>query len=185
MRVKFIACLALAILLLSTTAASASLFSFNFPVIKPVYASNDGDMGDMIGLIHDVVGFTDKEITDHGANASTAAESLPDASKLSAPLSAIPGPDMFMAAMVPPVISDAAVKNKINKTLVGTNITYSNLAGKPINYTIMPDSIKSIEKTVYKGKLAWKVRVGEGMAWDITMDATGSKILDRKQLFYT
>jgi hypothetical protein len=75
--------------------------------------------------------------------------------------------------------------NAINKTLVGMNITYYNFAGKPMNYTISPDDIGSVEKIEYNGQPAWKVHVGQGLAWDITMDAGGKQILDTKQLFQT
>ncbi len=79
----------------------------------------------------------------------------------------------------------AAARKAINDTLIGTNLTYSNIAGQPMNYTIGADDIKSVEKTTYNGQPAWKVRVGEGLAWDLTMDAEGKNILDTKQLFIT
>lgn len=73
----------------------------------------------------------------------------------------------------------------INMTLIGTNLTYYSIAGKPMNYTIGAVDIMSVEKAEYDGRPAWKVRVGQGMAWDLTMDAEGKQILDTKQLFYT
>ncbi len=75
--------------------------------------------------------------------------------------------------------------NAINQTLVGTNITYYSFAGKPLNYTVIPDDIGSVEKIEYNGQPAWKVHVGQGLAWDITLDAGGKQILDTKQLFQT
>jgi hypothetical protein len=73
----------------------------------------------------------------------------------------------------------------IKDTLVGTNLTYSNIAGWPMNYTITANDIGAVEKAEYKGAPAWKVHVGQGMSWDLTMDAEGKRILDIKQLFYT
>lgn len=75
--------------------------------------------------------------------------------------------------------------NAINKTLVGTNLTYDSIAGKPMNYTIGPGDVGSIEKTEYDGRPAWKVRVGQGMTWDVTMDDDGKQILGIKQIFQT
>ncbi len=76
-------------------------------------------------------------------------------------------------------------RNTINESLVGANLTYYSIAGKPMNYTIGADDIRGIEKVEYNGRPAWKVRVGEGLAWDLTMDAEGKQILDTKQLFVT
>lgn len=73
----------------------------------------------------------------------------------------------------------------ISTTLVGYNLTYYSIAGKPLNYTIGPGDIQSIDKTSYKGSEAWKVRVGQGLAWDLTMSEDGKRILDIKQLFVT
>jgi hypothetical protein len=73
----------------------------------------------------------------------------------------------------------------IRDTLVGTNLTYYSIAGKPMNYTIGPEDIGSIEPTTFEGKNAWKVRVGQGLAWDLTMDASGREILYVDQLFRT
>jgi PBP1b-binding outer membrane lipoprotein LpoB len=77
------------------------------------------------------------------------------------------------------------VRDKIKDTLVGTNLTYYSIAGQPMNYTIGPQDIGNIEPTTYKGKDAWKVRVGESLAWDLTMDANGTEILAMDQLFQT
>lgn len=73
----------------------------------------------------------------------------------------------------------------INMTLVGTNLTYYSIAGVPMNYTIGAGDVRTVEKTEYDGRPAWKVRVGEGLAWDLIMDEEGRQILDTKQLFYT
>ena len=75
--------------------------------------------------------------------------------------------------------------NNITKTLVGTNITYHNFAGKPMNFTIGPNDIQSVERADHDGQPAWKVRVGQGMQWDLIMDRSGRQILDIKQLFVT
>jgi hypothetical protein len=77
------------------------------------------------------------------------------------------------------------VRATINDTLVGTNLTYYSIAGKPMNYTIGQNDIMSVEPMTYKGKDAWKVRVGESLSWDLTMDENGTKILYIDQLFRT
>lgn len=46
-----------------------------------------------------------------------------------------------------------------------------------MNNTIGRDDIGSVEPTTYEGKDAWKVRVGQSLTWDLTMDANGTKIL--------
>ena len=61
----------------------------------------------------------------------------------------------------------------ITTTLVGHNLTYYSIAGKPLNYTIGPGDIQQIEQSSYHGSPAWDVHVGQGLAWDITMDEYG------------
>jgi ABC-type Na+ efflux pump permease subunit len=73
----------------------------------------------------------------------------------------------------------------IEKTLVGTNLTYYSIAGKPMNYTITQDDIVSVEPITYKGKDAWKVLVGQSLTWNLTMSADGTQVLDSEQLFRT
>ena len=73
----------------------------------------------------------------------------------------------------------------ITTTLVGHNLTYYSIAGKPLNYTIGPGDIRQIEQTSYNGSPAWSVHVGQGLAWDLTLDETGTHILDIRQLFQT
>jgi hypothetical protein len=75
--------------------------------------------------------------------------------------------------------------NNIEKTLVGMNLTYYSIAGQPLNYTIGSGDIQSVEKADHNGQAAWKVRVGQGMQWDLIMDQSGKQILDTKQLFAT
>jgi hypothetical protein len=77
------------------------------------------------------------------------------------------------------------IRKAISERLVGTNLTYYSIAGEPMNYTIGADDIVSIEKAEYDGQPAWKVRVGRGLSWDLTMDAEGKQVLDTKQLFVT
>ena len=73
----------------------------------------------------------------------------------------------------------------IEKTLVGTNLTYYSIAGKPMNYSITRDDILSIEPIIYKGNAAWKVHVGQSLSWNLTMSADGTQVLDSEQLFMT
>ncbi|BAI61303.1 hypothetical protein MCP_1231 [Methanocella paludicola SANAE] len=179
MRIKIIAYLAIAILLASP-AASASLVSLTFPAIRPVYA---GDTGKLMEAIGGLVEFTNAEVASPGINASTA--NFPDSSILSDRITSLPGAIELLTALAPPVKPDNAARDNISRTLTGMNLTYYSIAGKPMNYTITADSIKSIEPYPYKGKPAWKVRVGEGLAWDLIMDRSGTKILKTDQLFRT
>lgn len=73
----------------------------------------------------------------------------------------------------------------IRETLVGMNLTYYSIAGKPLNYTIGAGDIGAVEQVQFEGRPAWKVRVGQGLQWDLTMDEEGKRILDTKQLFVT
>ncbi len=179
MRVKIIAYLAIAILLASP-AASASLASLAFPAIQPTYV---GDTGKLMEAIDGLIEFTNAEMASPTINTSKV--NFPDSSIMSGPITSLPGAIELLTALAPPIKSDKAARDNINKTLVGMNLTYSNIAGKPMNYTITADSIKSVERFPYKGRLAWKVRVGEGLAWDLIMDEAGTKILKTEQLFRT
>ncbi len=92
---------------------------------------------------------------------------------------------LLMAAFVTTRNGDDDINETIEKTLVSTNLTYYSIAGKPLNYTIGTNDIVSIEPTTYEGSEAWKVRVGQGLSWDLTMDANGTKVLHVNQLFQT
>ncbi|MCD1296309.1 hypothetical protein CUJ83_15000 [Methanocella sp. CWC-04] len=76
-------------------------------------------------------------------------------------------------------------EENIKDQLIGMNITYYNIAGQPMYYIVSEGDIRSIEKTRYGNDDAWKVRIGEGLQWDVTMDYEGKKILDIDQLFCT
>ena len=76
-------------------------------------------------------------------------------------------------------------KDAINKTLVGHNLTYFSIAGKPMNHTITSEDIVSIDPVTYKDANAWKVRVGTSLSWDLTMSSDGTEILYVDQLFRT
>ncbi len=192
MRVKVITCLALAVILICcASVASASIVSLTYPAgdlqknlpdIQTLYGQQSGSVGTTMGLINDVVGMSNERFIQHDLNAS-----LPGTTDLmgTGSLSGIPDPATFVDALAPPVNSSVNATANIYKTLVGMNLTYTSIAGVPMNYTITKDSIKSIDQTAYDGKLAWNVHVGDSMAWDLTMDATGSKILESKQLFNT
>jgi hypothetical protein len=79
--------------------------------------------------------------------------------------------------------SDDIIKDNIRSNLTGTEIVYSNIAGKPITYNVTENDIKSIEKTMLNGKPAWKVRIGEGLAWDYYYEEQGNIIIKKEQLF--
>lgn len=82
-------------------------------------------------------------------------------------------------------ISDDLIKEKIRSDLTGTEIVYYDIAGKPVTYNVTEKDIKSIEKTTLNGKIAWKVRIGEGLAWDYYYEEQGNKIIKKEQLFVT
>jgi len=79
--------------------------------------------------------------------------------------------------------SDDIIKEKIRSNLIGTEIVYSNIAGKPITYHVTEKDIISIEKAMLNGKTAWKVRIGEGLAWDYYYEEQGNRIIKKEQLF--
>lgn len=79
----------------------------------------------------------------------------------------------------------ARQKASINSTLIGMNLTYYSIAGVPMSYTIAAGDITSIEPATYNDSRAWKVRVGRGLNWSITMDESGTRVLDLEQLFRT
>ncbi len=83
------------------------------------------------------------------------------------------------------VASSEDHQKAITTTLVGQNITYYSIAGKPLNYTIGPGDIQQIEQSSNNGSPAWSVHVGQGLAWDLTLDETGTHILEVRQLFQT
>lgn len=201
MRVKFLAFIILSMLLM-IPAASASMglmppqaptmkmpafYAPQAPRITTYYGGqNNSDLSAFADFISNLVNVSDEEIASHGNGTKIAAmlkDPVPDLQ-----LNAIQDPMDFLAALAPPITSsmaDTANKNNINKTLVGMNLTYSSIAGKPMNYTITANDIKDIQRTMYNGKPAWKVRVGKGLAWDLIMDNSGQKILETDQLFQT
>jgi hypothetical protein len=81
--------------------------------------------------------------------------------------------------------SDDIIKENIRSNLIGTEIVYFNIAGKPITYNVTEKDIKSIEKAMLNGKTAWKVRIGEGLAWDYYYEEQGNAIIKKEQLFRT
>lgn len=83
----------------------------------------------------------------------------------------------------PTQLNETQIKERITQNLVGTQIEYYNVAGRPMSYNISASDIKSINKTQQDGKIVWKVRVGSKLAWDIYFNDTGEKILKKEQLF--
>lgn len=180
MRLKVIACLAFIVLLAIAQAASASLTGLTFPATGPVSGAGGADMGKVVSLLGDVVKFSNGEVASHGASPPVA--SFP---AITGKIKAIPAPDVLMSLLAPKTGISQVPRDSIYRMLVGTNLTYSSFAGKPMNYTIKADDIKGINRTAYKGDLAWKVHVGEGLAWDLIMDGSGTRVLDTRQLFRT
>jgi hypothetical protein len=81
--------------------------------------------------------------------------------------------------------TDDIIKEKIRSNLIGTEIVYSDFSGKKVVYNVTDTDIKSIEKTLINGNIAWKVRIGEDMAWDYYYEESGDKIIKTEQLFQT
>jgi hypothetical protein len=100
MRVRILACTALAIILLfSAVGASASLVSFTYPAglfgrlpdIQPTYGQQGGDLSSVLSYMSDLSGFTNSRFTNHSMNDSFEA----------APVMAIPDPVDFLSAIAP------------------------------------------------------------------------------------
>ncbi len=85
----------------------------------------------------------------------------------------------------PSATTQRTITEVIRGNLIGTNITYYDFAGRPVNYTIIEYDIKDIQETTFKGALVWKVKIGEGLSWNIYMDEKGEKIIEVEQLFRT
>lgn len=83
------------------------------------------------------------------------------------------------------VPKEKSAEEKIKERLIGEKITYYNIAGQPLNFTISAEDISSIEKTEIKDEILWKVRVGQDLAWDIYLDKDGKNIVKKEQLFVT
>jgi hypothetical protein len=200
MRVKIITLLALAILIV----ASAACAMASDPVVTkqahpntyppsvegffayPAYGSSDtSDISQISDLVKHIV---DLSADTYGSKACDQPSSDMIQNAFSNyRLSGIPEPVGLISAMAPAEPANRTLMNdtdSVKKALIGKNLTYTSFAGKPMNYTITDDSIKSITLTSYDGHPAWKVRVGEGMSWNLIVDGSGN-ILETKQLFYT
>lgn len=78
-----------------------------------------------------------------------------------------------------------SIKEKIKTKLIGMEITYKDKKGENQTYIIKDSDVKAINETQFEGKKAWKVRIGEAMAWDYYFDDKGEKIVKTEQLFRT
>ena len=83
------------------------------------------------------------------------------------------------------VYREKDIEQKIRNNLIGEKVTYYNIAGQPINFTISAEDVKSIEKTETKEGIFWKVRVGKDLMWDFYFDKDAKKIVKKEQLFVT
>lgn len=81
--------------------------------------------------------------------------------------------------------SGIIINENIEKTLVGHQIVYYDIAGKPRYYNISKKDIRSIEKSESEGEVVWIVTVGSGMQWEMHLNSTGESILEENQLFRT
>lgn len=81
--------------------------------------------------------------------------------------------------------SGITINENIEKTLVGHQIVYYDIAGEPRYYNISKKDIRSIEKSDSEGEVVWVVTVGSGMQWKIHLNSTGESILEENQLFRT
>lgn len=83
----------------------------------------------------------------------------------------------------PTQLNETQIKERITQNLIGTQIEYYNVAGQPMSYNISAYDIKSINKIQLDNKIAWKVRVGSQLSWDLYFNETGEAILKKEQLF--
>ena len=81
------------------------------------------------------------------------------------------------------ISKEISIEQNIKERLIGEKITYYNIAGQPVNFTISAGDIKSIEKVKIKEEPFWKVGVGKDLIWDIYMDKDGKNIVKTEQLF--
>ena len=81
--------------------------------------------------------------------------------------------------------SEININENTEKTLVGHQIVYYDIAGEPRYYNISKKDIRSIEKSESEGEVVWVVTVGSGMQWEIHLNSTGESILEENQLFRT
>lgn len=81
--------------------------------------------------------------------------------------------------------SGTSITENIEKTLVGHQIVYYDIAGEPRYYNISKSDILSIEKSESDGEVVWIATVGSGMQWEICLNSTGESILKEIQLFRT
>ncbi len=81
--------------------------------------------------------------------------------------------------------SGTSITENIEKTLVGHQIVYYDIAGEPRSYNISKKDIRNIEKSESNGEVIWIATVGSGMQWEIHLNSTGESILEEIQLFRT
>ena len=81
--------------------------------------------------------------------------------------------------------SGVIITENIERTLVGHQIVYYDIAGEPRYYNISKKDINDIEKSESDGETIWIATVGHGMQWEIHLNSTGELILEETQLFRT
>ena len=81
--------------------------------------------------------------------------------------------------------SGTSITENIEKTLVGHQIVYYDIAGEPRYYNISKKDIRNIEKSESNGEVIWVAMIGSGMQWEIHLNSTGESILEEIQLFRT
>jgi hypothetical protein len=72
-------------------------------------------------------------------------------------------------------------EEQIKQELIGHNLTYSNIAGQPVEFIIQDQDIISIE-SISEKEAVWKVHVGDTLSWELYLDEN-YKILRSEQLF--
>lgn len=81
--------------------------------------------------------------------------------------------------------SGVNITENIEKTLVGHQLVYYDIAGEPRSYNISEKDIRSIEMSESEGEVIWVATVGTGMQWEIHLNSTGESIIEEIQLFRT
>jgi hypothetical protein len=81
-------------------------------------------------------------------------------------------------------VYDSGIEENIRKKVVGTRITYYNIAGNPIEYEISEDNINSIHLIELNEETIWKVEIGKGLKWNLYYNKEG-ELIRTEQLFQT
>ncbi|MBC8500565.1 MAG: hypothetical protein ISS25_03350 [Nanoarchaeota archaeon] len=89
---------------------------------------------------------------------------------------------MLLSACTSPEVS---LEDRIKESLIGYELTYYTIAGLPETFVISEFDIISIEEATYQKEEFYKVRVGEGLSWNLYLDKETFEVVHTEQLFVT